>query len=586
MSFSSSLEHAASLVTQNNQECAEGLGRGPSSKNLQWSPAKYRSLKIIHCNINGISTYASRIKLDAILDIAESLEVQIIALQETKLKKHAKLKIKGYNIIRSDGQEGGGLAFLVRDINYRTIDNPQFTDSELEIQRLNVIWKGKNLNISNMYHPPNQKSLPDNLLDISESNLLVGDLNAKHNSWGNVINNKRGVELHNLMDDSAHLALNDGSPTYSSHSYHTEEALDVSIVSSDIFPFCKWTVLQDIGSDHLPILVELKWKQMTQLVKKKFWNFKKANWEKYGDTVDRGLLSKPPIECRSIDDLDESWLSFKKIIFKAAGQAIPRGNYKRPSPFFMHKSPLLQPLLKKRVDICREIKKSNNPSLRSSLNKINAEIKRTFIHLKREKWKELCKSIDSHTPNTKLWKLMKSLSITQPQQEECNTIIDDNGQISSDNKTTANLLGSYNQKTSKLTFNAMDKNTENYARKLVHGCRSSEHGIPIFKEFFTMQELNIALSTLDPSKSPGSDNIHGQMISRLSDWGKKSFLEIFNLSWRLGRLPRDWKKALIIPIRKPSKKSSDPESFRPIALTNFSCKLIWKKLFLSDLLTI
>ncbi|GFY27571.1 RNA-directed DNA polymerase from mobile element jockey [Trichonephila clavipes] len=388
-------------------------------------------------------------------------------LLETKLKEHAKLKIKGYNIIRSDRQEGGGggLAFLVRDINYRTIDNPQFTDSKLEIQRLNVIWKGENLNISNMYHPPNQKSLPDNLLDISESNLLVGDLNAKHSSWGSVINNKRGVELHNLMDDSAHLALNDGSPTYSSHSYHTEEALDVS---SNIFPFCKWTVLQDIGSDHLPILVELKWKQMTQ----------------------------------SIDDLDESWLSFKKIIFKAAGQAIPRGNYKRPSPFFMHNSPLLQPLLKKRVDICREIKNSNNPSLRSSLNKINAEIKRTFIHLKREKWKELCKSIDAHTPNTKHWKLMKSLSSTQPQQEECNTIIDDNGQISSDNKTSGNLLGSYYQKTSKLTFNAMDKDTENYARKLVHGCRSSEHGIPIFKEFFTMQELNMALSNLDPSKSP------------------------------------------------------------------------------------
>ncbi|GFV81263.1 hypothetical protein TNCV_4772901 [Trichonephila clavipes] len=145
---------------QNNQECAEGLGRGPSSKNLQRSPGKYRSLKIIHCNINGISTYASRIKLDAILDIAESLEVQITALQEIKLKEHAKFKIKGYNIIRSDRQEGGGggLAFLVRDINYRTIDNPQFTDSKLEIQRLNVIWKGKNLNISNMYHPPNQKS--------------------------------------------------------------------------------------------------------------------------------------------------------------------------------------------------------------------------------------------------------------------------------------------------------------------------------------------------------------------------------------------------------------------------------------------
>ncbi|GFW40672.1 hypothetical protein TNCV_2836161 [Trichonephila clavipes] len=118
---------------------------------------------------------------------------------------------------------------------------------------------------------------------------------------------------------------------------------------------------------------------------------------------------------------------------------------------------------------------------------------------------------------------MKSLSTTQPQQEECNTIIDDNEQISSDNKTSANLLGSFYQKTSKLIFNAMSKDTVKYARKLVLGCRSSEHGIPIFKEFFTMQKLKMALSTLDPSKSPGPDNIHGQRISRLSDWGKKSF---------------------------------------------------------------
>ncbi|GFX23323.1 putative RNA-directed DNA polymerase from transposon BS [Trichonephila clavipes] len=86
-----------------------------------------------------------------------------------------------------------------------------------------------------------------------------------------------------------------------------------------------------------------------------------------------------------------------------------------------------------------------------------------------------------------------------------------------------------------------------------------------------MQELNMALSNLDRSKSPEPDNIHGQMISRLSDWEKKSLLEIFNLSWRLRRLPHDWKKSLIIPIRKSSKKASDPESFRPIALTNFSC---------------
>jgi hypothetical protein len=171
---------------------------------------------------------------------------------------------------------------------------------------------------------------------------------------------------------------------------------------------------------------------------------------------------------------------------------------------------------------------------------------------------------------------MKSLNSAQPQQEDCNVIFDENGQALSDNKAAANLLGSYYQKKSKLNFTLLDKDKEIRARKIVHGCRSSERGNPIFRDGFTMEELNLALGTLNPNKSPGPDNIHGLMISRLSNRGKQSLLEIFNLSWKLGRLSRDWKGALIIPIRKPNKKASSSESYRPIALTNFSCKLMEK----------
>lgn len=116
MSSTSSFGHAASPVAQNNQGCAGGLSRGPSSKSKRQSTTKFRSLKILQCNINGLSTYATRIKLDALLDLAETLEVQTIALQETKLKEHVKLKIKDYHILRSDRQTkgGGGLVFLMR----------------------------------------------------------------------------------------------------------------------------------------------------------------------------------------------------------------------------------------------------------------------------------------------------------------------------------------------------------------------------------------------------------------------------------------------------------------------------------------
>ncbi|GFS54609.1 putative RNA-directed DNA polymerase from transposon BS [Trichonephila clavipes] len=43
-----------------------------------------------------------------------------------------------------------------------------------------------------------------------------------------------------------------------------------------------------------------------------------------------------------------------------------------------------------------------------------------------------------------------------------------------------------------------------------------------------------------------------------------------------GQLPRDWKRATVIPIKKCGKTDGTPESFRPIALTSIACKIMEK----------
>ncbi|GBL76747.1 hypothetical protein AVEN_53423-1 [Araneus ventricosus] len=48
---------------------------------------------------------------------------------------------------------------------------------------------------------------------------------------------------------------------------------------------------------------------------------------------------------------------------------------------------------------------------------------------------------------------------------------------------------------------------------------------------------------------------------------------IMNLLWKAGVLPKQWKTAVIIPVRKPNKDASSVESYRPIALTCIPCKL-------------
>ncbi|GFX39253.1 putative RNA-directed DNA polymerase from transposon BS [Trichonephila clavipes] len=51
---------------------------------------------------------------------------------------------------------------------------------------------------------------------------------------------------------------------------------------------------------------------------------------------------------------------------------------------------------------------------------------------------------------------------------------------------------------------------------------------------------------------------------------KTEILDLLNNSSRLGRLPRAWKKAIVVPIRKPGKGIASAGSFRPIALTSIT----------------
>ena len=56
--------------------------------------------------------------------------------------------------------------------------------------------------------------------------------------------------------------------------------------------------------------------------------------------------------------------------------------------------------------------------------------------------------------------------------------------------------------------------------------------------------------------------------SSLSVLLKKTFDDI----WETGNVPKSWKEATIIPIPKPGKDNTNPNNYRPIALTSCICK--------------
>lgn len=115
--------------------------------------------------------------------------------------------------------------------------------------------------------------------------------------------------------------------------------MDLAIISPDLFPFSSWRVVDYIGSDHYPILIELDFNFKTHKDNTLFWNFKKANWALFNKILSAELMKNP-----STEDLENEWSYFKHSIFRAAKSSIPRGSHRKRKPAFAHDSETLKGL--------------------------------------------------------------------------------------------------------------------------------------------------------------------------------------------------------------------------------------------------
>ncbi|GBN07971.1 hypothetical protein AVEN_143931-1 [Araneus ventricosus] len=187
---------------------------------------------------------------------------------------------------------------------------------------------------------------------------------------------------------------------------------------------------------------------------------------------------------------------------------------------------------------------------RIQLNKVNAEIKRAYALSRRKKWEKLSGNLDPKTPDSRLWRIAKGLNREDIMSERTNTILDPAGYMTHNDKDAANALATHYQKIGSLDFSETDRHTQRKARAV------STVAVPLtlkrsfLPRNFHCRKLEQALPQMDWTKSPGPDGLHGRMIEHLGPVERQSLLDIFNLSWRNGRLPRDWKRAIIIPIKK------------------------------------
>src|ERR1043165_747098 len=100
--------------------------------------------------------------------------------------------------------------------------------------------------------------------------------------------------------------------------------------------------------------------------------------------------------------------------------------------------------------------------------------------------------------------------------------------------------------------------------------------IKALNEDFTLNELKDAIRSVKCNKSPGDDRIPYELRKHLHRNALRVLLAYYNKIWKEGDLPDDWHHAIIVPLLKPTKNASLPESYRPISLTSTLCKVMEK----------
>ena len=94
---------------------------------------------------------------------------------------------------------------------------------------------------------------------------------------------------------------------------------------------------------------------------------------------------------------------------------------------------------------------------------------------------------------------------------------------------------------------------------------------PLETVSFSQDLVKKKISALNPSKSPGPDNVSAKILKESANEVAKPLCKIFESSMHCGSLPNIWKISNISAIHKKGSRSQC-DNYRPISLTSIVCK--------------
>ena len=491
----------------------------------------------------------------------------VICLQETLVYKGKLPKLPGYICTHKRGDGGcrrGMLTAVRSEVPHKINPTPPLGISDHHIIDITIQLPDFNLRIINIYRsaftsPEHLDIAP--LANTTSNLLLLGDLNALHSSWGRQsYTNLSGIHLNDqLIDSGKFTILNDGSCTHSDYRGNSN-AIDLSIATNAVASMADWATSNTLKSDHYAIEIHLNHQvDLTGTPTQPRWKTEEANWGLFRHRLDLLLHDYVPK-----DTAGEEASQLESTLDKALEQSLKKTSpslRKTPRPPWLN-DPIYKQAKNIQNQLLREHKKRPTTDSRGNLKAAQKITRELYSQARNKIWLDWCGTLGKDSSIGEMWKNLKRLNgkgVPTRKHPQPQTRANELAQNYAQRAESSQLPPEVRKLQEKLKTSRV-ANLSKFTKMKADSDKP-----------FTSEELCRALAKRKKS-APGQDGITFEILSHTSPSFRGRLLHLYNLSWEEGKLPKQWKSAIIQPIPKPS----DPENPRPISLLSTTDKIMEK----------
>lgn len=533
------------------------------------------SLNIVHWNCRGI-----RNKKAEFFDFLISNNIHIACLDETKLNSSIRFSHNQFSIYRLDNTGGiiskGGVAIVV----HKSIKSDIMRSFDTEIiEALGITIRDpsnqQRLNIVAAYFTGTTTShdygafIRDIRRITQRHTIILGDLNSRHSYWRCQRQNRAGQLLYNEMLRQDFEIFYPYSPTYYPGEGRTPSTLDIAL-STTSTPIESITVLNDLGSDHFPVLVKIGANCPTKEYNK-IRCYSKANWDKFTRHLNQhtNIHEFRFLDTPSKAGIDQRITRLTYILNEAAKISVPVVEIQPQRPVLDRE---IKELIKQRKATKRQLVRTGHRLVRIMYNNVKQLIERLCFLRSNKLFQNHIKSFKpNHNNNNKLWRMAAVLRGKRQQlpflRQQDQLLLTDNDRAEA---LAENFISNHEITVGDRSLHRIEREV----RSNVNQIKSDQDINTDSDTFAKPKEIRQIIRQLSNRKAPGDDNVTNSMLKNSPRKFIVALTYIMNACIMLSYFPDGWKNAITIPIRKPGKPADDVSSYRPISLLSSMSKIL------------